>query len=145
MGLIGLALAVIAVWALVRLGRQSEGPHRGHWRIAATILGAVLLAGAVLAGSHGAWLAAVGMAATGFYFIVSSRIRPVKPAPAPPAKSGAMSEAEARSILGVAPGASAQEISAAWRRLMARAHPDQGGTEGLAARVNAARDRLLKN
>jgi len=27
---------------------------------------------------------------------------------------------------------------------MARAHPDQGGTEGLAARVNAARDRLLK-
>ncbi len=27
---------------------------------------------------------------------------------------------------------------------MARAHPDQGGTEGLATRVNAARDRLLK-
>ena len=33
---------------------------------------------------------------------------------------------------------------AAWRRLMARVHPDQGGAEGLAAKLNAARDRLLK-
>ncbi|HAC02107.1 MAG TPA: molecular chaperone DnaJ, partial [Brevundimonas sp.] len=55
-----------------------------------------------------------------------------------------MSEAEARAILGVTAGADAQTVQAAWRRLMARAHPDQGGTEGLAARVNAARDRLLK-
>lgn len=144
MGLIGLALAAIAVWALVRLGRQTEGPRRGHWRIAATILGAVLLAGAVLAGSRGAWLASAGMAAAGFYFIVSSRMRAVKAAPGPPASSGAMSEAEARSILGVNSGATPKEINAAWRRLMGRAHPDQGGTEGLAARVNAARDRLLR-
>jgi len=143
-GLIGLALAAIAVWALVRLGRQTEGPRRGHWRIAATILGAVLLAGAVLAGSRGAWLASAGMAAAGFYFIVSSRMRAVKAAPGPPASSGAMSEAEARSILGVNSGATPKEINAAWRRLMGRAHPDQGGTEGLAARVNAARDRLLR-
>jgi len=55
-----------------------------------------------------------------------------------------MSKAEARAILGVAADADAQTIHAAWRRLMARAHPAQGGTEGLAARVNAARDRLLK-
>ena len=55
-----------------------------------------------------------------------------------------MDLAEARSILGVSQDASPQTINAAWRRLMARAHPDQGGTEGLAARVNAARDRLLK-
>ena len=144
MGLIGLALAAIAVWALVRLGRQSEGPRRGHWRIAATILGAVLLAGAVLAGSRGAWLTSAGMAAAGFYFIVSSRMRPVKAASAPPDSSGAMSEAEARSILGVNAGATPKEINAAWRRLMGLAHPDQGGTEGLAARVNAARDRLLR-
>lgn len=144
MGLIGLALAAIAVWALVRLGRQSEGPRRGHWRIAATILGAVLMAGAVLAGSHGAWIAAAGMVAAGFYLIVTSRIRPARPAPVRPTAPGAMTEAEARSILGVGAGASKQDINAAWRRLMGRAHPDQGGTEGLASRVNAARDRLLK-
>ena len=40
--------------------------------------------------------------------------------------------------------ATPQEINAAWKRLMGRAHPDQGGTEGLASRLNAARDRLLK-
>lgn len=144
MGLIGLALAAIAVWALVRLGRQSEGPRRGHWRIAATILGAVLLAGSVLAGSHGAWLAAAAMTASGLYFIVSSRVRTAKAPSTPPVSRGRMSEAEARSILGVEVGSSPKEVNAAWRRLMARAHPDQGGTEGLAARVNAARDRLLK-
>lgn len=141
MGLIWLALAAIAVWALVRLGRQSESPRRGHWRIAATMLGAVLLAGAVLAASHGAWIATVGMVGAGGYLIFTSRIRAVAVAPS----SGRMSEAEARSILGVAAGASPETVNAAWRRLMGRAHPDQGGTEGLASRLNAARDRLLKH
>jgi hypothetical protein len=141
MGLIWLALAAIAVWALVRLGRQSERPGRGQWRIAATVLGAVLLAGAVLAGSHGAYLATAGMVTAGFYLIFSSRIRP---APPKPAKPEPLSEAEARAILGVRSTATKTEINEAWRRLMGRAHPDQGGTEGLAARVNAARDRLLK-
>jgi curved DNA-binding protein CbpA len=47
-------------------------------------------------------------------------------------------------LLGVTAAATPQEINAAWKRLMGRAHPDQGGTEGLASRLNAARDRLLK-
>ena len=54
-----------------------------------------------------------------------------------------MSEAEARAILGVEADAGAAEITAAWRRMMARVHPDHGGSADLAARVNAARDRLL--
>ena len=51
---------------------------------------------------------------------------------------------QARAILGVTDGASRDEIEAAYRRLIRRAHPDQGGTSGLAAQLNAARDRLLK-
>ena len=51
---------------------------------------------------------------------------------------------EARSILGVGAEANAVEIEAAYRRLMLRAHPDHGGSTGLAAQLNAARDRLLK-
>lgn len=141
MGLIWLALAAIAVWALVRLGRQSETPRRGHWRIAATLLGAVLLAGGVLAASHGAWFATIGMAGAGFYLIVTSRVRPTKVIVRP---ANGMTDAEARSILGIPEGASPEVINAAWRRLMGCAHPDQGGTEGLASRLNAARDRLLK-
>ncbi|MFS0739744.1 molecular chaperone DnaJ [Brevundimonas sp. 3P9-tot-E] len=141
MGLIWLGLAAVALWAMVRLGRQTERARRGHWRISATILSAALLAGAVFAAARGAWLIAGGMAAAGVWLAVQSRIRPVtvKARPVEP-----MSKAEARAILGVAADADAQTIHAAWRRLMARAHPDQGGTEGLAARVNAARDRLLK-
>ena len=59
-------------------------------------------------------------------------------------RQGAMPVEHARSLLGVGPEATAAEVNAAWRRLMARAHPDQGGTEGLAAQLDAARDALLK-
>jgi len=55
-----------------------------------------------------------------------------------------MDEMEARSVLGVGPSADADEIRAAHRRLIARVHPDKGGTGELARRVNAARDRLLR-
>jgi curved DNA-binding protein CbpA len=55
-----------------------------------------------------------------------------------------MSEADARALLGVTPEADRAEIEAAYKRLMRMAHPDSGGTTGLAAQLNAARDRLLK-
>ena len=142
MGLIWLGLAAVAVWALARLGRQTERARRGHWRISATILSTALFGGAVLAASRGVWLAAIGMAGAGLWLAVQSRVRTVPPSRAPSAER--LSEAEARSILGVSADATPDAIQSAWRRVMARAHPDQGGTEGLAARVNAARDRLLK-
>jgi hypothetical protein len=138
LGLIWLALAGIAVWALVRLGRQTEGPRRGHWRVAATLLSAVLLGGGALAVSRGAWLAGAGLLGSGAWLVLSSRIRSVA------ARTEAMSATEARSVLGVGADATPEQIQSAWRRLMARAHPDQGGTEGLASRLNAARDRLRK-
>jgi len=139
MGLIVLALAAIAVWALVRLGRQTERRGRAHWRVAATIFSAVLLAGGALAAFRGAWLAAAGLTGAGLWLTVSSRMRP-----AVVRSHDGLSEQEARAILGVGTDATAADVQAAWRRVMARAHPDQGGTEGLAARVNAARDRLLR-
>lgn len=53
-------------------------------------------------------------------------------------------DAEARRILGVGAEASEAEIRAAYRRKIARAHPDRGGAHSTAARLTAARDRLLK-
>lgn len=139
MSLIWLALGGVALWALIRLGRQTEGPRRGHWRVAATIVAAVCIAGGLLALSKGAWLIGIGLLGAGLWLTLASRQRrgalPV---------SSTLSEAEARSILGVPPDADEAAINAAWRRLMTRAHPDQGGTEGLAARLNAARDRLSR-
>ncbi len=53
--------------------------------------------------------------------------------------------AEARAILGVEPGADADAIRAAHRRLVVGVHPDRGGSAELARRVNAARDLLLRS
>jgi len=54
-----------------------------------------------------------------------------------------MHAADARALLGVGEGASAEDIRAAHRRLIAKVHPDAGGSAGLAIRVNAARDALI--
>ena len=138
MNLAWLVLAAIGLWALIRLGRQGERPGRAQWRVAATLFSAVLLGAGALVAFRGAWLPAVGLVGAGLWLSIASRQRTVPPRPE------AMSEAEARSLLGVASAATPQQINAAWKRLMGRAHPDQGGTEGLASRLNAARDRLLK-
>ncbi|KRE15012.1 hypothetical protein ASE63_17350 [Bosea sp. Root381] len=58
--------------------------------------------------------------------------------------TGAMSHQEAYEILGLQPGAGEEAIREAHRALMKRIHPDAGGTSGLAARVNQAKDVLLK-
>lgn len=57
--------------------------------------------------------------------------------------ASAMRPSEARTLLGVGENASAEDIRAAHRRLIARVHPDAGGSAGLATRVNAARDALI--
>ena len=71
--------------------------------------------------------------AAGIYWLW--RRSSVRPAP--------MSAAEARALLGVGEGAELAEIREAHRRLIAKVHPDAGGSAELATRVNAARDTLV--
>ncbi|CAK0755679.1 DnaJ homolog subfamily C member 19 [uncultured Gammaproteobacteria bacterium] len=55
-----------------------------------------------------------------------------------------MSREEAYEILGIKPGVSPEAIKEAHRRLIAGVHPDLGGSNYLAAKINQARDTLLK-
>lgn len=50
---------------------------------------------------------------------------------------------EAWQVLGLEPGASQDEIHATHRRLMMKLHPDVGGSNYLASKVNTARDVLV--
>lgn len=80
-----------------------------------TLIGAALMAGALVYGGY--------------------RRGRFKPAPMP--------LDDARRLLGVSATAGPDEIRAAHRRLIAKVHPDAGGSEELARRINAARDALI--
>lgn len=119
-----LAAAAVAWW------QWGRGLDRQQLIAAAAALGGLLLL------TRGAWMVALPMFLPGAWLLM--RQGGVGAAPHP-----TMDGDEARRVLGVAPGADADTIRAAHRRLVTRVHPDQGGSVELAGRVNAARDILL--
>ncbi len=62
----------------------------------------------------------------------------------PPASPGRMTHDEALQVLGLATGAEPDQIREAHRRLMLKLHPDLGGSDYLAGKINLARDVLLE-
>lgn len=137
MALILLAAAVIAL--LVWFGRNPRALKQGQWRPALSAVALAVLVGAAALGVRGAWLPSAGLLLGGLLLAGAARVR----GPTPKTIEQ-ISEAEARSILGVGPESSDDDIRDAYARLIRRTHPDAGGSAGLAAQLNAARDRLLK-
>ena len=64
--------------------------------------------------------------------------------PPPPPNAPDVSVEEAYALLGLKPGADEEAIRAAHHRLMKQVHPDHGGTDYLATKINRARDVLLR-
>ncbi|HEX4292895.1 MAG TPA: hypothetical protein VHZ29_02040 [Rhizomicrobium sp.] len=89
-----------------------------------------------------------GVVVAGFAWFVyrGGKIWPARRASAdvqPPPASGPMTREQALEILGLTDPVATDDIQAAHHRLMQQYHPDHGGSDYLAAQINAARDFLL--
>ncbi|MBX9746942.1 MAG: hypothetical protein K2X34_08580 [Hyphomonadaceae bacterium] len=131
--------AVFVLLFVVRIGGAQRTLFRARWP-------AVLLAGAaLLLALRGAVWPAIAFAALAglawaYWPALARRLDRAPPTISPDSAA----DAEARSLLGVSLTANAADIRRAYRRKMAQAHPDRGGAHADAARLTAARDRLLK-
>jgi hypothetical protein len=92
---------------------------------------------------HDAQSAAVLEAYLDRYHGESWRERQARSGERPRGGTESMSRKEACEILGVPQEAKREEILAAHRRLMQKLHPDRGGSDYLAAKINQAKDSLL--
>jgi hypothetical protein len=143
---LGAALALIA---LLLLGRMAMTGDPGKLMTVArySAIG-VLTALAVFLGVTERWVPAVFLAGVAWSLMTGIRLwpagRPDDGAPPPPrGSSSTMSRVEALKVLGLQENASEEDIRAAHRKLIAQNHPDKGGSDYLASKVNEAKDVLL--
>ncbi len=145
---IALGFAVLAL--LTWVGRSGLPAKRAvrvlQWRFLAGGVSVAAFAAAAFMTMRGGWGTGIVLFVLGLW--MATLVRAPRVQPGARRSAGGQPEpvglSEARSILGVSETASRDEIEDAYKRLMRLAHPDQGGTTGLAAQLNAARDRLLR-
>ncbi len=124
-------------------GRVIAGPRAGAWLDALSVAEvAELLAACRQTDPEGAALLEPYLDRRAPGWRVDAE-RDRDPRPGRPTYPGSMTQEEAYQILGLQRGATAEQVRTAHRSLMKLTHPDQGGSAERAARVNAARDRLL--
>lgn len=140
-----IAFAVLLLTYVVWKGQDRPMLRRGDWRTGAGLLAIGSFTAAAFLAVKADWPEAAAMLAIACFLLLGARSqRRIDPIPQPrPWRRERMDMADARAILGVEEGATVEEIRLAYARLMRQAHPDHGGTDGLAAQLNAARDRLL--
>jgi len=108
-----------------------------------TVTGRLHWIGALIAASIPAvkYLLSIALRLLPFF---GSRFKPSPTQSNPaPADSGTMTHADALRVLGLSEGADKDAIIEAHRQLMQKVHPDRGGSDDLAARINQAKDILL--
>ena len=147
MGFLGLGIALLLVGLLLiaLVTRMTARTLKLTALAMVFILAATALLIFAIAGRYGLAAPAGALALWGMRaYLLARQIRAPAQRPAQPGKR-AMSRAEALDILGLQEGASEADIEAAYKALIVKNHPDQGGTDWLAARLNEARDILLND
>ncbi len=134
------AAAIALLGLLVWMGRR-PAQGRSLDRLLSGLSSVLLAAAAVYIALRGEWI--VSLVCVGLAMWMGRNTAVDRPESVDMSRPK-LTDREARDILGVGEDAGRLEITAAYRRLMTRAHPDHGGSTGLAAQLNAARDRLLK-
>lgn len=131
-------LAVLNFWARADVGTA----RRMLFWVALGVAG--LLAGALLVRGQ-TFVALLPIGYTLFSLFSGRQTGGPSPdrGPGPRAAQNRMSRAEALEILGLSDGASDEEVRAAYRRLISQAHPDKGGSQWMASKINAAKSVLL--
>lgn len=145
-GLAALAAMLLLAWALsrARTDQLAQGSR--------LILGAgALILGGLLT-LRGLGVVGAPLAAAGIGLLTMLRRKAGRGGDGPEADTQrsqrprgrpAMSEREAREILGVSADADRDAVKAAYREMMKRVHPDAGGSNALAAQVRAAYETLV--
>ena len=140
------ALVLIGLLFLARIG--TTGDPKRLMKIARYAAIGVLGLLAIFLGVTERWVPAVFLAGVAWSLMTGIRLwpggAPERDATSPPPKSAStMSRGEALNVLGLQEGASADDIRAAHRKLILQNHPDKGGTDYLASKINEAKDVLL--
>jgi len=130
------------------LKTKSKKDRKNRIKTALVVLAIGILVALMATGKISAVAAALGT-----LLILAARLLQVwilylnvkgKGRPSSPSRGAKMTKEEAYQVLGLKPNASQEEIRKAYKDLMTKLHPDHGGNDYLAARLNEAKDILLK-
>ena len=143
-----LLLGLIALIACIFLFRVFVAADPGRLIAVARYAGiALLLLLIVFFSITERWLPAVFLGGIAWSLYTEGRLLPAnwsrEGAPQPRRRTSTMSREEALKVLGLGPGASQDDIREAHRRLILQNHPDRGGSDYLASKINEAKDVLL--
>lgn len=149
-GVVSLVVALgIAGWLLWRLAGSDGSGNAARKNVTLLKIVVLMLLTAALFSAQLRIIALmVLLAAGGVMAIESWREKHIGddqvPDAPPPNLTGPMDRAEASAVLGVGIDADADDVITAHRKLIAQIHPDKGGTDYLAAKINEAREVMLE-